>query len=164
MAQNKLVKAEKDRLLFGVCGGLAEYLDLDSVFVRLAFALLSLASGLGIIAYVLLALLMPRTKDAAYVPANAIRQNIESIPGDTAQAGRRIGDVLRGEKAENSSPAPMSQPETHRTSVGIVLILTGVLILIINFGVLGWFNGAVFWPVLIIAVGLGLLAIRAKTP
>ncbi len=164
MAQSRLVKTEKDRLLFGVCGGLAEYFDIDSVFVRLAFVLLSLASGLGLIAYLVLALLMPRTHQETYDPANSLRQNIGNIPGDTAQAGRRIGNVIRGEKTESGSPSTMSTPETRRTSVGIVLILIGVLILIINFGVLGWFNGAVFWPVLIIAVGLGLLAIRAKTP
>jgi phage shock protein C len=163
MAQVKPVKAEKDRLLFGVCGGLAEYLDVDSVFVRLAFVLLAIASGLGLLAYVALVLLMPRSKEKPYDPASALRQNIQGIPGDTAEAGRRIGGVIRGDRADAPAEPVMAKPESRRTAIGIILILIGVIILIVNFGVLGWFSGAIFWPVLLIAVGLGLLAIRAKT-
>ncbi|MBM4406635.1 MAG: PspC domain-containing protein [Chloroflexi bacterium] len=150
MAQAKLVKSGNDRILFGVCGGLAEYFAVDSVFVRLA--------------YIVLALLMPRLKEPQYDPADSIRQNIQGIPSDTAEAGRRIGSVIRGERPEGQHPEPvMERAESRRTAVGIILILIGVIILIVNFGVLGWFNGAIFWPVLLIAVGFGLLAIRVKT-
>jgi phage shock protein PspC (stress-responsive transcriptional regulator) len=49
-----------DRKIAGVCGGLGEWLDVDPVFLRVAFILLALLGGLGVAAYVLLWLFLPR--------------------------------------------------------------------------------------------------------
>lgn len=58
--QNKrLTKSRTDRKICGVCGGLAEYLNLDPTFVRLAWVLLVLAAGTGIFAYIIAAIIMP---------------------------------------------------------------------------------------------------------
>lgn len=58
--QNKrLTKSRTDRKICGVCGGLAEYLNLDPTFIRLAWVLLVLAAGTGIFAYILAAIIMP---------------------------------------------------------------------------------------------------------
>jgi len=59
----RLTKSSRQRIFFGVTGGLAEYLDVDPVLVRVAFALSLLVSGLGLVAYVLLAFLMPPEDD-----------------------------------------------------------------------------------------------------
>lgn len=55
----KLTKSRNDRKLCGVCGGLAEYLNLDSTIVRLIWVLLVLAAGTGVLAYLIAALIMP---------------------------------------------------------------------------------------------------------
>jgi phage shock protein PspC (stress-responsive transcriptional regulator) len=49
-----------DRKIAGVCGGLGEWLDIDPVFLRVAFILLALVGGLGIAVYVLMWLFLPR--------------------------------------------------------------------------------------------------------
>jgi phage shock protein PspC (stress-responsive transcriptional regulator) len=49
-----------DRKIAGVCGGLGEWLDIDPVFLRVAFILLALLGGLGIVLYVVLWLFLPR--------------------------------------------------------------------------------------------------------
>ncbi|HTQ73748.1 MAG TPA: PspC domain-containing protein [Burkholderiales bacterium] len=49
-----------ERKIAGVCGGLGEWLDVDPVFLRVAFILLALVGGLGIAVYVLLWLFLPR--------------------------------------------------------------------------------------------------------
>ena len=49
-----------DRKIAGVCGGLGEWLDVDPVFLRVTFVLLALLGGLGILAYVVLWLFVPR--------------------------------------------------------------------------------------------------------
>lgn len=49
-----------DRKIAGVCGGLGEWLDIDPVFLRVAFILLALAGGLGIAVYIVLWLFLPR--------------------------------------------------------------------------------------------------------
>jgi phage shock protein PspC (stress-responsive transcriptional regulator) len=65
MTGKQLVRSQDDRMLFGVSGGLAEYLNIDPVLVRLFFVLLSLSTGWGFIIYILLAILMPEVKPVA---------------------------------------------------------------------------------------------------
>ncbi len=60
MAKHKLVRSRTDRMILGVAGGLADYLDIDPVFIRLAFVLIGLASaGKALLLYLLVALLLP---------------------------------------------------------------------------------------------------------
>ena len=54
----KLYKSRSDRKIFGVCGGIAEYLGVDSFVVRLATVLLVAFAGMSIWIYVIAALLM----------------------------------------------------------------------------------------------------------
>ena len=49
----------KDAMLGGVCGGIAEYVRIDSVFIRLAFALMLVGYGTGLLIYILLWMIMP---------------------------------------------------------------------------------------------------------
>jgi phage shock protein C len=65
MSEKKLVRSQENRMLFGVCGGVAEYLNIDPVLVRLFFVLLALSTGWGFIVYILLAILMPEEKPIA---------------------------------------------------------------------------------------------------
>ncbi|MGM9548829.1 MAG: PspC domain-containing protein [Faecousia sp.] len=57
--QKKLYRAEEGKLLFGVCAGIAEYFDIDPTLVRLACALLCCMSGIGIVAYIIAACILP---------------------------------------------------------------------------------------------------------
>ena len=51
-AQRAVRRSRSDRVIAGVCGGLGRYLGIDPVLLRVAFIILSLANGLGLIAYV----------------------------------------------------------------------------------------------------------------
>ncbi|MBR6702736.1 MAG: PspC domain-containing protein, partial [Clostridia bacterium] len=55
----KLYKSKTDRKLAGVCGGIAEYIGIDSTLVRLALVIFCLAGGSGLILYLVAALVMP---------------------------------------------------------------------------------------------------------
>lgn len=56
----KLYKSKYDRKLCGVCGGIAEYFQVDSTLVRLILIIAGLVSaGAGVVFYILAALLMP---------------------------------------------------------------------------------------------------------
>ena len=62
--KKKLYKIEKGRKLEGVCGGIAEYFDIDATLVRLIWVLFTACSfGSGIIAYIIAAIIMPRKSD-----------------------------------------------------------------------------------------------------
>ncbi len=49
--------------LFGVCGGIAEYFNVDPTIVRVAWAVLAFAYGTGILAYLVCALCMPKKSE-----------------------------------------------------------------------------------------------------
>lgn len=55
----KLYKSNIDKKLCGVCGGIAEYFDMDSTVIRLLWMFLVLFAGGGIIAYIIAAIIMP---------------------------------------------------------------------------------------------------------
>ena len=55
----KLFKSNVEKKICGVCGGIAEYFNLDPTIVRLIFVILGLWSGAGVIFYLIAALLMP---------------------------------------------------------------------------------------------------------
>lgn len=62
----KLYKSSKDQKLCGVCGGIAEYFNIDSTVVRLIWAIAILCCGTGILAYVICAIIMPDAPDDDY--------------------------------------------------------------------------------------------------
>ena len=55
----KLYKSDVDRKLCGVCGGIAEYLGIDSTIVRLIWVVLVVFFGTGILADIIAALVIP---------------------------------------------------------------------------------------------------------
>lgn len=61
MAYNgkRLHKSESDKKLCGVCGGIAEYFDIDPTLVRLAWIIFCQAGGSGVLGYIIAALVMP---------------------------------------------------------------------------------------------------------
>ena len=57
--EKKLYKSNVNKKICGVCGGLAEYLNMDPTIVRLIAILLTIAGGSGVLAYIIAALIMP---------------------------------------------------------------------------------------------------------
>jgi phage shock protein PspC (stress-responsive transcriptional regulator) len=97
VAGKQLRKSNTNRLLFGVCGGLGEYFNVDPLVFRVAFIVLAFVQGLGILLYLLLVFLMPRpVAPAADIPA-ALKDNLASVPGEATEAGRRVIRLLRGQ-------------------------------------------------------------------
>ena len=133
MQQTRLMRSETDRMIAGVCGGVAAYLGVDPVLVRLAFVILLLASGIGLAIYVILWVVMP-------TPARAqpeIRLLDEAEAGDPSALKRRF------------SPA---------ATVGVLLILFGAFFLLSQIGGLPGY----IWPIILIAAGLFYLIRRAR--
>lgn len=59
MQDKKLYKSRTDKKLCGVCGGIAYYLGVDATAIRLAWCLLNCVYGIGVIAYIVAALVIP---------------------------------------------------------------------------------------------------------
>ena len=56
----RLYRSRKDRVLFGVCGGIAEYFNIDPTIVRLVWVIMTLIYGVGILLYIILTLIVPK--------------------------------------------------------------------------------------------------------
>lgn len=57
--KKKLTKSKTDKKICGVCGGFAEYFGIDSIWIRLAWAMLVCCLGTGILLYFVFAFIMP---------------------------------------------------------------------------------------------------------
>ena len=66
MDGHQLTRSETNKRIAGVCGGLAEYLDMDPTVVRVLYVLVSILSAAfpGIVAYIILMFLMPPPEEA----------------------------------------------------------------------------------------------------
>ncbi len=62
MEKKRLTKSKTEKKIFGVCGGIAEYLDCDPTIVRLIWAGSVILFGVGIIGYLAAALILPEDK------------------------------------------------------------------------------------------------------
>lgn len=58
--EKRLYKSSQNKMIDGVCGGIAEYFGVDPTVVRLLWALFSLMGGSGILAYIIAAIIIPR--------------------------------------------------------------------------------------------------------
>lgn len=59
LPQKKLTRSRRDKKIAGVCGGFAEYLDLDATLVRLIWLMLAFFGGWGVIGYLIAWIIMP---------------------------------------------------------------------------------------------------------
>ena len=63
--EKRLYRSSKDRMLFGVCGGLGKYFNIDPVIVRVIFVITIFFGGLGIIEYIIMAIVVPNENSKA---------------------------------------------------------------------------------------------------
>ncbi|MDT8324588.1 MAG: PspC domain-containing protein [Bacteroidota bacterium] len=138
--EKRLYRNTHNKMVGGVCSGLADYFNIDPVLVRLLFVILTLHQGLGVLAYIILWIVVP----ARFEPAAA---------AEGAGAATAVPDEMMPGRDTASTP----QATAGKGSLygGIVLIVIGMLFLLDNF--IPGFGFEDFWPLLLIAVGGGML-------
>lgn len=134
----KLYRSEKDKWIAGVLGGLGEYLDVDATILRIAYIVFTIASaGAGIIGYILAVIVIPKSPMGHQPPQEAKTEGGSTSMAETSSPSQ---------SADRRSNAPMV--------VGIILVGLGVLFLFNNFIDIHWH---LFWPAILIVIGLVLL-------
>lgn len=123
-------RSDNDAVVFGVCGGIGQVVGLDTNLVRLAFAILALASGVGIALYLLLAVVMPPKEALGAPPREMFQYNLAKLVQAIPQRKR---------------------------SLGIVLVVAGAVVLAGKFGLFDWITWERAWPLILILVGLALV-------
>lgn len=152
----------KDRILGGVCSGLAAGFRIDPLWMRLGFVLLAFLQGVGLLIYIVLWLVMPEQVDGK----EGTRSGFDSMTDDL----KRIGAELRGLFGKAPMPAGSEQstsdpsftagssaaPATRQSlALGVLLVVVGLILLAANAGLVQW---SVIWPTVLILVGILLLA------
>lgn len=61
--KKRLYKIEDGKKVSGVCGGIAEYFDVDPTLIRLVWVLFTACVGSGILAYIVMAIIMPKKSE-----------------------------------------------------------------------------------------------------
>lgn len=129
----RLYRSNKDRVVAGVCGGLADYFDIDPLLIRIILIILALSGGLGILIYLAAWLIIPR-------------QNSSDDQRETPPTHKERNLSM------NRNPSGVV--------FGILIIILGIGFLLHNYG-LFYFKFSLIWPLLLIAIGVKLL-IRGK--
>src|SRR5213083_2304907 len=76
-AAKRLERSRSDRMVAGVCGGLARYFDIHPAFYRVGFVVLTLLGGAGILIYAAAALVIPDEGRDDSIAAQALRERKE---------------------------------------------------------------------------------------
>ena len=74
-----LYRSQTDRIIGGVCGGLAEYLRIDATIVRLLFVLFALGSGVGVVVYFILWVILPVEGQGSIGEQTTMRANADEM-------------------------------------------------------------------------------------
>ncbi len=120
----KLYKLKDQKMIAGVCGGIAEYFAVDPTIVRLLFVLLLLAAKVGaVIAYIVIALILPEK------------------PADTTSGENATAEGTPAKKAEHNS----------KTILGLALVALGGFMLFERY--FHWIDLSVLAAIGVIALG-----------
>lgn len=156
--QKRLYRSETDRILWGVCGGLAQYFDIDPTIIRI-IAVASIFIGWGIVAYIVLAIIIPSEKSRAAEPKEAVKENIEELKTAAENFGKEVQQTFSA-----SSEANRQQIGNRRLWFGLVLIAIGILVVLVNVfhDFFWWLRWAYLWPAILIIIGLLIIFGRRK--
>ena len=94
MQGKRLLRSRNDRMIAGVASGLAAYLNIDPLFVRLGFLLLSFLNGMGVLLYLVLWLLLPNEDSAAPDARTQVRENVEEIQATAQDMAQRVRNMF----------------------------------------------------------------------
>lgn len=152
MATTPLYRPQQGAMIFGVCAGIGRYFDVDPVLVRLVFVLLTLYGGLGIVAYVAFALVMPSERSVGQGTWGVVRENLQAVREGASVAGRGAAQALRAGTGDGGR---------RRYLFGLALVVLGTVALLAEMGLLWWIRWERVWPVVLIGLGL-LLMVRRR--
>ncbi|MBM2825461.1 MAG: phage shock protein PspC [Dehalococcoidales bacterium] len=139
-------------MLCGVCGGLARYFSIDPTIVRLIAVLTIFLGGIGIPAYIILAIVVPLEGSKTAEPRETIQANVEEMKTTATEMGRQFRSGF-GQEKEAAGEAPRVR-QSSLLVVGVILLLLGVIFLMGSFNIFWWWHWGTLWPLVLVAIGV----------
>jgi len=168
MEERRLYRSRSDRMIAGVCGGIAEYFEIDPTLIRLLAAVAAIVSfGAIAVAYLVMAIVVPEAPvDGATAPAPGV-----SGPAPVGSAAPPPAPPPAGQAASPPPPggpavplaaepvAPIPAESGRRKGgglvVGAIILFLGVVLLAGQF--VPGFDVWRLWPLIIVAIGLSII-------
>lgn len=126
----KLYRSRDDRVIFGICGGLGKYFEIDSWIIRIFFIAFIFFNGFGIILYLILAILIPLERG---IKEESLKQEIDET-------------IIEINRRKNV-----------KIFLGFILVFIGIIYIFRMYFPIGFyylFNWRALWPYVIIIIGL----------
>ena len=157
--EKKLQRNEQDKMLAGVCSGLADYFDVDVTWIRIAFVVATLAGFSGVLAYIILWIAVPARP---FIPGTP-------YPGSSRYtADYRVHSEPAGyaSTTQTVTGEPVVSPRKSgngRMIAGLLLVAFGAYFLLDEFNVIPyWFDFDKLWPLVFIIPGLLIISKNGK--
>ncbi|MEK9153634.1 MAG: PspC domain-containing protein [Patescibacteria group bacterium] len=173
----KLHRAQQERIIAGVAGGLGEYFNIDPVLVRIIFVVLALVHGLGVLLYILFWLVVPnqdggKVTDRVVSFSAALKKSEEKLTNKIKELKKSEGkdQVAPDEPVateelpiiEQPQPAGPVRYDDKKKVVGLAIVILGAASLLNGLFNVSWFKWDIFWPIALVIVGFYLLISKNK--
>jgi phage shock protein PspC (stress-responsive transcriptional regulator) len=140
----KLYRSKIDRVVFGVCGGLGEYFEVDSLILRILFILLTFTGGSGIIIYLILAVIIPDGEEQKKTKG-------KELINEAQEKTQEIAEELKGSG---------SWIKNTKNIIGLIIVFIGLNILFeraFDFSPFSFINWGVVWALIIVIIGAKII-------
>lgn len=155
----KLYRSRDNRMIAGVCGGIAEYFDVDPTMIRLAAAILLIVTNVPIfIAYIICAIVIP---EGSYQ-----MNDYDDYPNYTDEEGRYNNhdeynnyDDYNSYNSYNNQQESYQKKKTSQRFIAIGMIIIGGILLVDQS--LSWISTSTFWSLAIMGCG-GFMLLNSR--
>ncbi|MFA5431553.1 MAG: PspC domain-containing protein [Candidatus Paceibacterota bacterium] len=147
----KLYRSKTDRVIFGICGGLGEYFEVDPLILRILFILLTFTGGSGIVIYLILAVLIP-SGEGKKVKGKEVKEVISEVQGKTQDLAE---EIKKGG----------SWIKSAKNIIGLVIILMGLNVLfdqVFDINLFSFICWEVVVPIIVIVIGVIIIVSNKK--
>jgi phage shock protein PspC (stress-responsive transcriptional regulator) len=153
-ATKKLYRDDYNKMIGGVCKGLADYFDIDVSIVRALFLLTLIFKGGGVIVYIVLMIVLPKKPFAFGTPGvdyTVPPVNDFDTPPVQPQSGHAEPFVYQPRRKSNFS-----------LIAGLLLVLLGGILLLDEYDIIPDWDFEHLWPVPLVIIGIALIFTSAK--
>lgn len=145
----KLYRSKSDRIIAGICGGLAEYFEIDPVLVRIIFAILLFAVDGFFIVYIIGWFIIPNESDLKSKKNTSTREHVERTSEEIQSQAQNLLQSAKGLFSDNTKAK-------SNMTIGIILIALGFFFFLNEF-VPQLLDFGKLWPIFVIAAGLYII-------
>jgi phage shock protein C len=147
-----LTKSGKgDRIVWGVCGGIAEYFRIDPTIVRLVWIFITLTYGIGLLIYIIAAIVIPEKGSVKQTGAYTGPETHDSFGGNSDSDMTGQTAVENADDWKTVPEKPKYDSTKSRTIIGLILIACGVLYILKQF--FSWADFRYIVPAIIVLIG-----------